>query len=101
VLPSLSKWGAESVLVLVIACSGCGGASTTEATPASDTAAPSSDTNAAGAGDDGGADGPRKTPCPDVPKPNEGRVAACEQKGGRLEGRETDGCVRGYECVMP
>lgn len=47
------------------------------------------------------ASGPRATPCPDVPKPSPERYTACEEKGGKLVGRETDGCVRGYECVIP
>lgn len=42
-----------------------------------------------------------KAECPDVPKPSPGRYQACEQKGGQLTGVETDGCVRGYDCVLP
>ncbi len=43
----------------------------------------------------------RKTPCPNVSAPTQGRVDACEAKGGTLQGVETDGCVRGYDCVVP
>lgn len=43
----------------------------------------------------------RKTPCPKVSTPSQGRVDACKAGGGTLTAVETDGCVRGYECVKP
>lgn len=68
-------------------CVACGNATTDAAVPSPDASSTT--------------EGPRRTPCPDVPKPNEERVAACEAKGGKMEARETEGCVRGYECVLP
>jgi hypothetical protein len=42
-----------------------------------------------------------KTPCPKVTVPSEGRFSACKAQGGTLTGIETDGCIRGYDCVKP
>ncbi|MBX3226546.1 MAG: hypothetical protein KIT84_32205 [Labilithrix sp.] len=47
----------------------------------------------------GAGDGGRKTPCPKVSPPSKGRVDACAAQGGTLRGVETDGCIRGYDCV--
>ena len=82
---------AVSASLTLAACSGAGD-------PKDSTGADAATTTE---GTDTSASGLRATPCPDVPAPGTARVSACEEKGGKLVGQETDGCVRGYECVLP